>query len=445
MGMGKIRIVVEPPGPRAREIIKRDERVLMQSYVRWLPLVIRAGEGAVVEDVDGNRYIDMNAGIAVLSTGHRHPKVVEAIKRQLDKFLHYSLTDFYYEEAVALAEKLVSILPGDKVFFTNSGAESIEGAMKVSRGYFEGRRTYFMAFIGSFHGRTFGAMSLTASRPVQRRLFAPFLPMVVHVPYPYCFRCPFKMEPDSCGTYCLGFIEDWVFSRYVPPDEVAAVFIEPILGEGGYVPAPREFMTGLRKLLDKHGILLVADEVQCGMGRTGRWLAIDNYGVKPDIVTLAKGIASGLPLGAIVGRGDVMRLPPGSHATTFGGNPVSVAAAMATIELLEGGLMENARRQGEYMMRRLEEMKERYSIVGDVRGMGLMIGVEIVERDNSPAPERMRNIIMRSFKRGVLVIGAGASTIRLAPPLNIAREEIDEALDIIEEEIRREDAEAKRH
>ena len=436
--MGKIQILVEPPGPKAREIIERDSKVLMQSYVRWLPLVIKAGEGATVIDVDGNRYIDMNAGIAVLATGHRHPMVIEAIKKQLDKFLHYSLTDFYYEEAVILAERLTSILPGDKVFFTNSGAEAIEGAMKVSRGYFKGARNYFIAFIGSFHGRTLGALSLTASKPVHRKWFSPLISTVIHVPYPYCFRCPFKMNRESCNLYCLEFIEEWVFNKYVPSEEVSAIFIEPIQGEGGYIPAPRDFIIKLRKLADKYGILLVADEVQCGMGRTGKWLAIQNYGVNPDIVALAKGIASGLPLGAIVGRKEVMNLPPGSHATTFGGNPVSIAASLTTIKLLEEGLMENARKQGEYLIKRLLEFKDKYEIVGDVRGLGLMIGMEIVEKDGyTPSPKKMRSIMINSFKRGVLVIGAGTSTLRFSPPLNISREEIDEALEIIEDEIKK--------
>jgi len=436
--MGKIRILVEPPGPKAREIIERDKKVLMQSYVRWFPLVIKSGEGAIVEDVDGNRYIDMNAGIAVLSTGHRHPLVVEAIKKQLNSFLHYSLTDFYYEIAVKLAEKLTSIMPGDKVFFTNSGAESVEGAIKIARGYFEGKRPYIIAFIGAFHGRTMGALSLTASKPVHRRSFSPLLPGVIHVPYPYCFRCPYKLSYPECGLHCLESIRRWVIGKFIPQDEIAAIIIEPIQGEGGYIPAPKEFIRELRALANEYGILLIADEIQSGMGRTGKWLAIQHYGVDPDIVTLAKGIASGLPLGAIIGREDIMRLPPGSHATTFGGNPICVAASLATIEVLENGLLGNAAKQGEYLMKRLLEMKEKYPIIGDVRGLGLMVGMELVKEDGyTPAREELREIIIGSFKRGVLIIGAGDSTLRFAPPLNISREEIDEALDVVEAEIRK--------
>lgn len=433
--MGKIRIIVEPPGPRAKAIIERDQKVLMQSYVRWFPLVIKSGDGAVVEDVDGNRYIDFNAGIAVLSTGHKHPIIIEAIKKQLNNFLHYSLTDFYYESAVKLAEKLVSILPGEKVFFTNSGAESIEGAIKVARGYFNGKRPYLISFIGGFHGRTIGALSLTASKPVQRKGFSPLMPCVIHVPYPYCFRCPFKQEYNECDTYCIEYIEKWIFNKYISPDEVCAFVIEPILGEGGYVPAPKEFMKKLKKLADNYGILLIADEIQCGMGRTGKWLAIQHYNVTPDIIALAKGIASGLPLGAIVGKGDIMSLPKGAHANTFGGNPVSVAASLATIDILEKELIKNAAIQGEYLMKRLIELKDKYPLIGDVRGIGLMIGVELIRKDGSPAREAMKEIIINSFKKGVLIIGAGESTLRFSPPLNISKEEIDEALEILDQVI----------
>jgi 4-aminobutyrate aminotransferase len=400
-------------------------------------LVIRYGEGSVVEDVDGNRYIDLNAGIAVLSTGHRNPIVIEAIKKQLDRFLHYSLTDFYYEEAVALAEKLIDIMPGDKVFFTNSGAESIEGAIKIARGYYKGKRPYIVSFIGSFHGRTMGAMSLTASKTIHRKYFSPLMPGVIHVPYPYCFRCVFNLKYPDCALACLDFIDKWIFRKVVSPDEVAAIFIEPIQGEGGYVPAPREFMRELRELTYEHGILLVADEVQCGMGRTGKWLAVQNYKINPDIITLAKGIASGLPLGAIVGREDVMSLEPGAHANTFGGNPISIAASLATIDLLENSLLENAAIQGEYLLGKLSRLMERYDYIGDVRGLGLMIGMELVrsKKNKEPAKDILNKVIEGAFKRGVLVIGAGESTIRFSPPLNITREEIDEALNILEEVI----------
>ncbi|MFP3193160.1 MAG: acetyl ornithine aminotransferase family protein [Thermoproteus sp.] len=411
---------VEPPGPKALEIIRRDEAVLMQSFVRWYPLVIARGYGPVVEDVDGNLYIDYNAGIAVTATGHAHPKVVEAIRRQSELFLHYSLTDFYYEVAVKLAEKLVSIAPisgQKKVFFTNSGTESIEGLVKIARGYFKGQRPYIMAFYGAFHGRTYASMSLTASKPVHRKYFSPVMPNVIHVPYPHPVHCPFKArDPEECGQYALEFIDEWVFKRLVSPDEVAAVLIEPIQGEGGYVVPPRGFMQGLRKMTKENGILLAVDEVQTGFGRTGRWFAVEHFGVEPDVIATAKAIASGLPMGAIIGRADVMSLPKGAHANTFGGNPVAAAASLATIEVIEEeGLLEHAAKLGDGIKKALaEELKGRH----DVRGLGLMIGVELLDEGKKPA-KHLDEVLTRSFKRGLAVIGAGLSTVRIAPPLVI--------------------------
>jgi len=411
---------VEPPGPKALEIIRRDEAVLMQSFVRWYPLVIARGYGPVVEDVDGNLYIDYNAGIAVTATGHAHPKVVEAIRRQSELFLHYSLTDFYYEVAVKLAEKLVSIAPisgQKKVFFTNSGTESIEGLVKIARGYFKGQRPYIIAFYGAFHGRTYASMSLTASKPVHRKYFSPVMPNVIHVPYPHPVHCPFKAkDPEECGQYALEFIDEWVFKRLVSPDEVAAVLIEPIQGEGGYVVPPRGFMQGLRKMTKENGILLAVDEVQTGFGRTGRWFAVEHFGVEPDVIATAKAIASGLPMGAIIGRADVMSLPKGAHANTFGGNPVAAAASLATIEVIEEeGLLEHAAKLGDGIKKALaEELKGRH----DVRGLGLMIGVELLDEGRKPA-KHLDEVLTRSFKRGLAVIGAGLSTVRIAPPLVI--------------------------
>ncbi|MFP3212305.1 aspartate aminotransferase family protein [Thermoproteus sp. CP80] len=411
---------VEPPGPKALEIIRRDEAVLMQSFVRWYPLVVARGYGPVVEDVDGNLYIDYNAGIAVTATGHAHPKVVEAIRRQSELFLHYSLTDFYYEVAVKLAEKLVSIAPisgQKKVFFTNSGTESIEGLVKIARGYFKGQRPYIMAFYGAFHGRTYASMSLTASKPVHRKYFSPVMPNVIHVPYPHPVHCPFKArDPEECGQYALEFIDEWVFKRLVSPDEVAAVLIEPIQGEGGYVVPPRGFMQGLRKMTKENGILLAVDEVQTGFGRTGRWFAVEHFGVEPDVIATAKAIASGLPMGAIIGRADVMSLPKGAHANTFGGNPVAAAASLATIEVIEEeGLLEHAAKLGDGIKKALaEELKGRH----DVRGLGLMIGVELLDEGRKPA-RHLDEVLTRSFKRGLAVIGAGLSTVRIAPPLVI--------------------------
>lgn len=434
------RITVEPPGPQARQIIQRDEELIMQSFARWYPLVAKRAWGVWIEDVDGNIYLDFNSGIGVNNTGHCHPKVVEAVKRQAELLLHYSLTDFLYEPPVKLAEKLVQITPGSfrkKVFFTNSGAESIEAGVKVARGHFRGTRPYLVAFAGSFHGRTMGALSLTSSKPVQRKSFGPLLPGVFHVPYPYCYRCPFRQKYPDCNLWCVDFIEEWLFKKYVPPEEVAAFVFEPIAGEGGYIVPPPEFFPRLRKLADKYGILLIADEVQSGFGRTGRWFAMEHWGVAPDAMAAAKGIASGLPLGALIGRADVMDLPPGSHASTFGGNPVSCAAALATIEVIEEEkLLDNAARVGDYALKRLREMQEKYPAIGDVRGKGLMIGVELVNQDGSPAPELLRAVLERAFKKGLLVIGAGVSTIRIAPPLVITQEEMETGLEILEAALR---------
>lgn len=435
-------IKVTPPGPKASKVISEDSEVIMQSFVRWYPLVVKTGKGAIIEDVDGNQYIDFNSGLAVLNVGMLHPKVVEAIKRQAEKLLHYSLTDFYYEEAVEVAKEIIRITPGTfkkRVFFTNSGAESIECAMKVARGHFRGSRPTIIAFTGSFHGRTFGAMSLTSSKPVQRKWFYPLLPNIEHVPYPYCYRCPYKLTPDTCNYWCIDFIEEWLFKKYVDPEEVSAIIFEPVAGEGGYIVPPKGAVLKLRKLTEKYGILLVADEVQSGVGRTGKWFAVKHFNVIPDLIAIAKGIASGLPLGAVVGRREVMDLPRGSHASTFGGNPISLAAAKAVIEVIEEEkLLDNAAKLGDYILKRLREFMEKYEIIGDVRGLGLMIGVELIKNRETkePAVEELSWIINNSFKRGLLVIGAGKSVIRIAPPLVITREEVDRGLEILEDVIK---------
>ncbi|PLJ77735.1 acetyl ornithine aminotransferase family protein [Infirmifilum sp. SLHALR2] len=439
--MSRPEIRITPPGPKAREVASKDSELIMQSFARWYPFVAKRGQGVWLEDVDGNRYLDFNSGIGVTNVGHAHPKVVKAIKEQAERLLHYSLTDFLYETPVQLAEKLVKITPGSfpkKVFYANSGAEAIEAAIKVARGHFRGTRPYIIAFAGSFHGRTMGALSLTASKPVQRRGFAPLVPGVVHVPYPYCYRCPFRQKYPDCNLWCVDYIEEWVLKKYVPPEEVAAIVFEPIAGEGGYIVPPPDFFKRLKELADKYGILLVDDEVQAGVGRTGRWFAIEHWGVEPDLVAIAKGIASGLPLGVLVGRKDVMDLPPGSHASTFGGNPVSCAAAIATLEVIEEErLLENAARVGEYAMRRLNELREEVPAIGDVRGKGLMIGVELVKPDGSPNPELLKTTLENAFKSGLLVIGAGVSTIRIAPPLIITKEEMDVGLEILSDSLKK--------
>ena len=431
------KIVVAPPGPKARAVVKKDEQFISPSYGRFYPLVVESGKGCIVKDVDGNEFIDFNSGLVCMNVGHNHPKVIAAIKGQCDRFLHYSNTDFYYREVIDLAEKLAKIAPGEsekKVYFGNSGAEAVEAAVKLAK--WHSRRQLFIGFISAFHGRTIGALSFTASKPTQKRHFFPLMPGVTHVPYAYCYRCPFKLEFPGCHYWCVDFIDEYVLQKYVPPEDTAAILLEPIQGEGGYVVPPPEYFQRLKKIADKYGLLLIDDEVQSGMGRTGKWFAIEHWGVEPDIIATSKALASGMPLGATIAKAKVMDWVAGSHASTFGGNPLSCVAASAVIDTIkEEKLLDNATKQGAYIMKRLGELKEKSDIVGDVRGKGLMIGMEIVEDKESrkPAPKKASEIMMRSWKRGVNVITCGASTIRVAPPLIITRELVDSALDIIED------------
>jgi 4-aminobutyrate aminotransferase len=423
------------PGPLCKAWTDRDRKNLSPSFTRPYPFVMDHGNGLDVWDLDGNRFLDFNAGIAVCATGHSHPDVVQAIRDQAGRFLHMSGTDFYYPLEIELAERLNRLAPIDedtRVFFTNSGAESVEAAFKLAR--YHSRRPRTVAYTGAFHGRTMGALSLTASKAVQRHRFAPLVPDVTHVPYPYCYRCPFHLEHPACDLYCLRYIEETVFQTYCPPQEVAALFVEPIQGEGGYVVPPPEYFGRVRALCDRYGILLVVDEVQSGMGRTGKMSAIEHWGVEPDIVVLAKGIASGMPLGAIVARHSVMDWEPGAHGTTFGGNPLSCAASLATLDLLENGLIENAARQGAYMIGALHEMQARHPNMGDVRGKGLMIAVEWVQDKESRerAPELRSRIIQECYLRGLLVLGCGPNSIRFSPALTVTRNQIDAALERFE-------------
>jgi 4-aminobutyrate aminotransferase len=439
------KIVVSPPGPKARQLIKKDENFVSPSYVRFYPLAIESGKGCIVTDLDGNEYIDFNSGLVCLNVGHCHPKVVDAIKKQSEKFLHYSNTDFYYRPVVDLAEKLCEITPGKfskKAYFGNSGAEAVEAAVKLAK--WHTRKQRFIAYISAFHGRTLGALSFTASKPVQRRYFFPMIPGVTHVPYPNCYRCPFKLEYPTCDYWCVDFIDEMVLQKYVPPEEVAGILLEPIQGEGGYVVPPPEYFKRLKRIADKYGLLMIDDEIQAGVGRTGRWFAIQHWKVEPDVVCIAKSIAAGLPLGAIVSRARLMDWEGGSHASTFGGNPVSCVAALASIEAItEGNLLENATKQGNYIMKRLENLKDKCEILGDVRGKGLMIGAEIVEDKDTkkPAKEKASKIMMRCWKRGIAIITCGASTIRIAPPILITRELVDAAMDIVEDVIKEVDKE----
>jgi 4-aminobutyrate aminotransferase len=433
-------LVTSLPGPRAQAIIARDRKSISPSYTRAYPLVAARGEGAIVEDVDGNRFLDFNAGIAVVATGHCHPRVVAAIQRQAGKLLHMSGTDFYYENMVELAEKVSALAPAGGphlVSFGNSGAEAVEAAIKLAR-YHTGRER-FIAFLGAFHGRTMGALSLTASKAVQRHGFGPLLPGVHHIPYAYCYRCPYGKRPETCAVECVKVLEEQIFKTVAPVDEVAAIVLEPVQGEGGYVTPPRKFFDELQEVARRHGILLIADEVQSGMGRTGKMWASSHFDVRPDIMTVAKGIASGLPLGATVARAGVMQWQRGAHASTFGGNPVSVAAALVTLELLEEALVENAARLGRYMMDRIGEWPRRFGSVGDVRGLGLMIGIELVKDQASreKAPELRDRVLRLAFERGLLLLGAGDNVIRLSPPLTITRDQAGFAMDTLEDCIAR--------
>lgn len=427
------------PGPKSAALIALDRQFVSPSYTRVYPLVAERGEGVWVQDVDGNSFLDFTAGIAVCSTGHCHPRVVAAIRDQAQRLIHMSGTDFYYAPQIRLAEKLACSAPGDvarRVFFGNSGAEAIEAAFKLAR--WHTRRELTVAFFGAFHGRTMGALSLTASKTIQRKHYQPLVPGVTHVPYPDCYRCPHGLCRPSCGSACVEWIRDLLFRTTVPPEEVAAIFVEPIQGEGGCIVPPAEFHTGLAGLAKEYGILLVADEVQSGMGRTGRMYAMEHFGVVPDIVAVAKGIASGMPLGAAIARSELMDWDAGSHASTFGGNPVSCAAALTTLELLEEELMENAAARGAQLMNGLRELQEMYECMGDVRGLGLMVGVELVKdrEGKEHAVELRERVIRKAFQKGLLLLGCGQSTIRFTPPLTLSAEEVEVGLSLFHEALK---------
>src|SRR6201985_3691551 len=432
------KLVGPVPGPKARAIVAGDERYVSPSYTRSYPMVAKRGRGVRVEDVDGNEFLDFAAGIPVVSPGHCHPEVVAAIQQQAAELIHISGTDFYYEHMVTLSERLSAVapMPGPhRFYYGNSGAEAVECALKLAR-YHTGRQNV-IAFLGAFHGRTMGALSLTASKPQQRRRFAPLVPGVTHVRYPYAYRgCSGgPKEEEAFALECARYIEDRLFKTMLPPEEVAAIFVEPIQGEGGYVVAPTIFMQELRRICDRHGILLVADEVQSGSGRTGKWWAIQHTGVEADIVCMAKGIASGMPLGICMTRAEIMDWKPGSHASTFGGNPVAIAAALATMEVLEREGIANAAKVGEATLKQLRGWIAKYHIVGDVRGRGLMVGIEIVkdQQTREAAPQRRDRIVDLAFERGLLMLGCGETSLRWAPPLVVNQGEVDVALDILGE------------
>jgi 4-aminobutyrate aminotransferase len=427
------RIVTPPPGPAAQAIIARDEAWTSTSYIKEYPLAIAGGAGAMAEDVDGNRYIDFMAGIAVTSTGYNHPAVVQAIQEAAGRFLHICGTDFYFDGFARLAERLGRSAPGNsrkRVFLSNSGTEAVEGAIKLAR--YHTRRPALIGFHGSFHGRSYGAMSLTSSKAKQRTHFGPFLPEVYHVNYPNPYRAG-SSDPDASVRESLGMLQQ-LFERQLSPDDVAGIFVEPIQGEGGYVIPPIGFLKGLREICDRHDILLVADEVQSGVGRTGKMWACDWEEVEPDILITAKGLGSGMPIGAFIARESVMTWSAGAHGSTFGGNPVSCAAALATLDIVEG-LLPRVHAMGDRLVAGMRRLQERFPVIGDVRGRGLMIGVEFVKdpATREPYPELVDRLTERAFRKGLLLLGAGKSVLRLAPPLVLDEYDVDTGLGILEE------------
>lgn len=430
-------LLTNAPGPEAESVIGRSRRVVTPSLPRVYPLVVRRGQGAMIEDVDGNHFLDCAAGIAVCTTGHCHPRVVEAIQQQATRLIHICGSDFYDPMYIGLAERLAGLAPGGspkKTFLANSGAEAVEAAFKLAR-YHTGR-SRVLTFFGAFHGRTMGAVSLTGSKALYQDGFGPLVPGVTHVPYAYCYRCHYNLTYPGCGLACIDAIEDTWFARTIPPEQVAAVFVEPVQGEGGYVVPPPGWMERLRALCDTYGILLIADEVQSGIGRTGRMFAIEHWGVEPDVLCSAKGLASGMPISATVARSPVMNWPPGAHGSTFGGNPVCCAAAQATLDVIEEeGLLENAARVGDRLRRSLLDLADESRLIGDVRGLGLMIGVELVtdKRSKTRARAETEQVVQECFRRGLLVLPCGPNSVRFSPPLVITETQADTAFELFAE------------
>jgi len=429
------RLITPLPGPEARKVLALDEKYISPSYTRDYPLVAKTGRGAMVQDVDGNIFLDFAGGIAVVSTGHCHPEVVAAIQKQAAELIHMSGTDFYYSHLVEFAQKLAAVVPGaeaKRVYYGNSGTEAVEAALKLAK--YHTKRDKVIAFHGAFHGRTMGALSITASKVTQRRGFGAMVPGVFHVPYSYCYRCSYGQEPKTCHVECAMALEQDLFKKLVPPEDVAAIVVEPIQGEGGYVPADPRFLAELRRVCTKYGIMLIADEVQSGMGRTGKWWASEHSGIEPDILCIAKGVASGMPLGIMVARASVMDWPQGAHASTFGGNPVCIAAALATFDLLDKKYIENARRIGEHIFSRLADWPKRHRIVGDVRGKGLMVGIEIVrdQATKEKGKDLRDRIVQFAFNKGLLILGAGENSLRFSPPLMVDQEQTDFAINTVD-------------
>lgn len=431
--MRKPSIMMPLPGPKGAELIARDQQVLSRSLPREYPLVAVKGEGLWLTDPDGNEFLDFTSGIAVCNTGHCHPEVTRAAKEQLDRLIHMCGADFYNIPMVELAEKLTAITPGTgqkRVFFGNSGAEAVEAGLKLAR--YQSKRKEFIAFLGAFHGRTMGALSLTASKATQKKSFSPFVPGISHVPYAHCYRCAYNLTYPSCDLECVRYIEEVLFKQLLVPEEIAAVVVEPIQGEGGYIVPPEGFHRRLKDLAEKYGILYLVDEIQTGMGRTGKMFAIEHFDIEPDLLTTAKGIASGMPLSALVAKDEVMNWGPGAHGSTYGGNPVASAAALASIRVIEQGLFANADRMGQVLRAGLKEIQKEYECLGDIRGLGLMQAAELVkDRDKKQADKALRDkILKRCFENGLLLLSCGESTVRFCPPLVVDQEQITVALEI---------------
>jgi 4-aminobutyrate aminotransferase len=430
-------LITSLPGPNAQAYLTKNKQTVSPSLPHAYPLVIKEAQGCVVEDLDGNTFLDFAAGIAVCSTGHCHPKVVKAIQDQAEKLIHICGADFYDPNYIDLCDRLGSLAPGEgpkKVFLGNSGAEAVEAALKLSRHHT--RRSHIIAFIGAFHGRTMGAISLTASKPLYHQGFGPLLSNITHVPYAYCYRCAYNLTYPACNLACVDYLEDSLFAHKIPPEEVAAVFVEPVQGEGGYIVPPNGWLAKLRELCDKYGILLVADEVQSGIGRTGKMFASEHWGVVPDIVCSAKSLASGMPLSAMIAKEEVMTWPPGAHGSTYGGNPVTTAAAQATLDVIEEeNLIANAEKVGSALKEQLCGIAESSTMIGDIRGLGLMIGVELVKDKNTKerAKKETGDVMAACFERGLMVLPCGPNGIRFSPPLNITEKEAETAAEIFAE------------
>ncbi len=431
----KVHIIVEPPGKNAKKIIKKDEKYICTT-TKTSPIVAKSAKGVYVEDVDGNIYLDFTSGIGVINTGYCHPKIVKSIKEQVEKLMHFAGTDFYYEVQCDLAEKLAKITPGNfdkKVFFTNSGTESNECALKIAR--YTTDRKKFIAFLGGFHGRTLGSLALTASKPVHINKFFPLMPGVIHIPYAYCYRCAYKQKYPACDIWCAKILDELYMESILPGDEVAGIFIEPVQGEGGYIVPPKEFLLEIKKICDKHKILFIDDEIQAGFGRTGKLFGIEHFGVVPDIISLAKGMGSGIPIGACVFNAKYDFPVKGAHSNTYGGNLIACVSALATIDvIINEKLLHNAVKLGEYMRKRLYELQEKYDVIGDIRGLGLMNATELVEdrKTKKPAIPLRDKIIEQSYKKGLILLPCGKSTIRYIPPLIIKKDELDVGLEILE-------------